>query len=50
MKKPIDIMDIKKAIKSGDIKVYATKDGIFVRDINTGESAKIGEIKDGQNA
>lgn len=41
----IDIIDIKKAVKRGDIEVFTAHESIFIKDAKTGESVKIGEIK-----
>ena len=52
MAKKIDIVDIKKAIKEGQLEVYTKhsnyfkKTEIYLRDTQTGETVLIGEMKD----
>lgn len=43
--KPIDIFDVKRAIKKGQIKVLVNKGNIYLNDPISGECAKIGSIK-----
>lgn len=46
-KKLIDIMDIRKAIKNGDIEVYTDRENqIFICDVRTSEIISIGNFKE----
>ena len=43
-KKPIDIMDIKKAVADGQLVAFEKDYQIFIKDRQTGEVVKIGDI------
>lgn len=42
--KPIDIMDIKKAVADGQLVAFEKDYQIFIKDRQTGEVVKIGDI------
>lgn len=44
--KPIDPIDIKKAIKDGQLEVFIARRIILIRDTTTGETVKIGEVRE----
>ena len=47
MKKPIDIVDIKKALKNGELEIFTDKEtNIYLGDVKTGEFIFIGNFKD----
>jgi hypothetical protein len=42
--KPIDPVDIKNAISKGQLEVFASNRVIYIRDTETGDCVKIGEV------
>ena len=48
----IDIMDVKQAIKNGDLRVFTKRivdtDVIYLEDVLSGECVKIGEVENDQ--
>ena len=42
--KPIDPVDIKNAISKGQLEVFVSNRVIYIRDTETGDCVKIGEV------
>lgn len=43
--KPIDPVAIKQAVKDGQLEVFVKRGGILIRDTETGETVKIGDVR-----
>lgn len=48
MVKYIDILDIRNAVKKGQIEVFVSKNDIYISDCQSGECVKIGVVKEKQ--
>lgn len=47
--KMIDILDIRKAIWDGELQVKIVRNNIILRDVQTGEAVKIGDVDEKEN-
>lgn len=48
MKKPIDIIELRKQIKEGIFNVYIHRKKIFIEDAENGETVMIYDLKEGE--
>lgn len=48
MKKPIDIIELRKQIKEGIFNVYIYRKKIFIEDAENGETVMIYDLKEGE--
>lgn len=49
MSKPIDPVDIKTAIRDGQLEVFVANGNVYIKDTETGDCVKILEAKDEQS-
>lgn len=45
----IDVMEIRKAIKQGELKTEIVRNNIILKDIKSGEAVKVGELNGGSD-
>lgn len=41
----IDVIEIKKEIKNGNLSVFVKDNNIYIKDLQNGDTVKIGELK-----
>ena len=47
--KQIDIVDIRTAVNAGLLEAFVKKGVIYIRDVQNGETVKIGEVKESKD-